>query len=41
MGWPQDAEIRLPGLKTDVKKAYLLAAKDKALAFGARGRTSS
>ncbi len=33
MGWPQDAKIRLPGLKTDVKKAYLLAQKEKALEF--------
>ena len=31
MGWPQDKKIRLPGLKTEVKKAYLLAQKDKAL----------
>lgn len=33
MGWPQDGKIRLPGLKADVKKAYLLAQKDKALTF--------
>jgi len=33
MGWPTDGRIRLPGLKTDVKKAYLLAVPGKALAF--------
>ena len=38
MGWPQDAKIRLPGLKTDVKKAYLLAAKDKALGVRRAGK---
>jgi alpha-L-fucosidase len=38
MGWPQDAKIRLPGLKTDVKKAYLLAQKDRALAFRRAGK---
>jgi alpha-L-fucosidase len=33
MGWPADAKVRLPGLKTKVKRAYLLADPDKALAF--------
>jgi len=33
MGWPADGKIRLPGLKTEVEKAYLLADKTKALAF--------
>jgi alpha-L-fucosidase len=38
MGWPRDGSIRLPGLKTDVKKAYLLARKDKALRVRRAGR---
>jgi alpha-L-fucosidase len=38
MGWPQDRTIRLPGLKTEVRKAYLLADKDKALAFRRAGK---
>jgi alpha-L-fucosidase len=33
MGWPNDGRIRLPGLKTDVAKAYLLAERGKALSF--------
>ncbi len=32
MGWPQDAKIVLPGLRSSVKKAYLLADRAKALA---------
>ncbi len=32
MGWPQDARIVLPGLQTNVKKAYLLADRAKILA---------
>jgi alpha-L-fucosidase len=31
MGWPRDGKIVLPGLRTDVEKAYLLADRDKAL----------
>ncbi len=31
MGWPQDAKIVLPGLRTNVKKAYLLADGAKSL----------
>ena len=38
MGWPQDGKVRLPGLKTDVKKAYLLADKGKALSFARAGK---
>ncbi len=38
MGWPNDGRIRLPGLKTDVRKAYLLADKTKALAFRRSGK---
>jgi len=33
MGWPADGELRLPGLRTEVKRAYLLADRTKALAF--------
>jgi alpha-L-fucosidase len=33
MGWPVDGKVRLPGLKTEVKKAYLLADKTKSLTF--------
>jgi len=33
MGWPADGEIRLPGLKTDVKKAYLLTGPGRPLTF--------
>ena len=32
MGWPQDGKIVLPGLRTAVKKAYLLADRAKSLA---------
>ena len=38
MGWPQDGKIRLPGLKTDVKKAYLLTQKDKTLTVRRAGK---
>jgi alpha-L-fucosidase len=31
MGWPQDAKIVLPGLRSKVKRAYLLADKAKTL----------
>ncbi len=31
MGWPNDGAITLPGLKTGVRKAYLLADRSKAL----------
>ena len=33
MGWPADGKIRLPGLKTDVKKTYLLTGPGRPLAF--------
>jgi alpha-L-fucosidase len=33
MGWPADGKIRLPGLKTDVKKAYLLTGPGRPLSF--------
>jgi alpha-L-fucosidase len=32
MGWPQDGRIILPGLKNEVRKAYLLADKGRSLA---------
>ncbi len=38
MGWPNDGRIRLPGLQTDVKKAYLLVDKTKALPFRRAGQ---
>jgi alpha-L-fucosidase len=38
MGWPADKTIRLPGLKTGVKKAYLLADRSKPLAFRRAGK---
>ena len=38
MGWPGDARLRLPGLRTEVTKAYLLADRAKALAFGREGK---
>ncbi len=37
MGWPQDGKIVLPGLRTDVRKAYLLADPGKALRFRRAG----
>ena len=38
MGWPRDGRILLPGLRTDVKRAYLLADKGQALRFRRAGR---
>ena len=38
MGWPNDGRIRLPGLRTDVEKAYLLADRTKALPFRRSGK---
>lgn len=38
MGWPQDGKIVLPGLRTDVKKAYLLVDPAKALRHRRAGR---
>ena len=38
MGWPNDGRLRLPGLRTEVDKAYLLADRAKALAFGREGK---
>ena len=38
MGWPNDGRLRLPGLKTEVKKAYLLADRTKDLPFGRSGK---
>jgi alpha-L-fucosidase len=38
MGWPADGRIRLPGLKTGVNKAYLLADRSKTLAFRRAGK---
>jgi len=38
MGWPADGKIRLPGLETGVKKAYLLADRTKALSFRRSGK---
>jgi alpha-L-fucosidase len=33
MGWPADKTVRLPGLKTEVKKAYLLTGPGRPLTF--------
>jgi len=38
MGWPGDGKLRLPGLMTEVKRAYLLADKTKALTFRRAGK---
>jgi alpha-L-fucosidase len=38
MGWPADGKIRLPGLKTEVKKACLLVDRTKGLAFRRTGK---
>lgn len=38
MGWPQDGKIRLPGLRTDVKKTYLLTGPGRPLTFRRVGR---
>jgi alpha-L-fucosidase len=38
MGWPADGTIVLPGLKTGVRKAYLLADKSKTVSFRRAGR---
>jgi alpha-L-fucosidase len=38
MGWPADGKIRLPGLKTEVKKAYLLIDRTRTLAFRRAGK---
>ncbi|OGD22064.1 MAG: hypothetical protein A2Y70_00135 [Candidatus Aminicenantes bacterium RBG_13_64_14] len=38
MGWPADGRIRLPGLKTDVKKAYLLTGPGRPLTFKRAGK---
>jgi alpha-L-fucosidase len=38
MGWPADGTIRLPGLKTEVRTAYLLTDKAKTLAFRRAGK---
>jgi alpha-L-fucosidase len=38
MGWPADKTIRLPGLKTDVKKAYLLTGPGRPLAVRRAGK---
>jgi len=38
MGWPADGKIRLPGLKTDVKKTYLLTGPDRHLIFKRAGK---
>ncbi|MGD1009206.1 MAG: alpha-L-fucosidase [Candidatus Aminicenantales bacterium] len=38
MGWPQDGKIRLPGLRTDVKKAYLLTGPGRPLTFRRVGK---
>ncbi|MBN2266623.1 MAG: alpha-L-fucosidase [Candidatus Aminicenantes bacterium] len=38
MGWPADGRIRLPGLRTEVEKAYLLADRSKALAVRRAGQ---
>jgi len=38
MGWPADGKIVLPGLKTGVRKAYLLAERDKNLATRRAGK---
>jgi alpha-L-fucosidase len=38
MGWPADGTIRMPGLKTEVRKAYLLADRSKSLGFRRAGK---
>ncbi len=38
MGWPADGKIRLPGLKTDAKKAYLLTGPGRPLTFRRAGK---
>jgi alpha-L-fucosidase len=38
MGWPADKTIRLPGLKTDVKNAYLLTGPGRPLGFRREGK---
>jgi alpha-L-fucosidase len=38
MGWPADLKIRLPGLKTDVKKTYLLTGPGRPLTFKREGK---
>jgi alpha-L-fucosidase len=38
MGWPQDKKIRLPGLKTYLKKIYFLANPSKLLNFRRYGK---
>jgi alpha-L-fucosidase len=38
MGWPNDGTITLPGLRTDVRKAYLLADRSKALKVRRAGK---
>jgi alpha-L-fucosidase len=38
MGWPADGRIRLPGLKTDVKKTYLLTGQGRPLPFKRAGK---
>jgi alpha-L-fucosidase len=38
MGWPADKTIRLPGLKTEVKKAYLLTGPGRPLTFRRAGK---
>jgi alpha-L-fucosidase len=38
MGWPQDRKIRLPGLKTYLKKIYFLANPSKLLNFRRYGK---
>ena len=37
MGWPQDGKIVLPGLRTDVRRVFLLADPGKALRFRRAG----
>ena len=38
MGWPADGKIRLPGLRTEVGKAYLLADRSRRLAHKRLGK---
>jgi alpha-L-fucosidase len=38
MGWPQDGRIRLPGLRTDMKKASLLTDPGRPLSFRRAGK---
>jgi len=38
MGWPAEGAIRLPGLKTEVKKAFLLTVPGRPLAFKRAGQ---